>query len=469
MDVIRDLEALLGPENVSDDELVIKLYSKDAWKFEGSALVVVFPRSTEDVSKIVRYAYKNNLKVYPQGSASELVGSSTPSKDGIILSFERMKRIKEVDVVSSYITVEPGITIWEMNLFLAKYGYMFPVDPASVKAATVGGALSTGAGGLMGAKYGTMKDWVLGMTVVLPDENGTVLHIGGKTTKDRTGYDLVRLIVGSEGTLAIITEATLKIVPIPEALVTVVAFFASLEDLMNAVIEIKKNRISPFMMELIDSATVRMILENIGSRIRGEGHYLMVSVDTTSESIERILNTLEGILRKNNASQIFKARSQAEAEEMGLLDIRRNLYPGMVLYATSKLKDPTSSFYLYGEDISVPPSKLVEAVKRFRELEAKYGIPITLGGHVGDGNLHPAAIVYEEEKKEIGERISAEIMDIAISLGGTISSEHGIGTLKKEKLKHYFEERESEKALEIMRAIKKVFDPKGILNPGKVI
>ncbi|MEM3832914.1 MAG: FAD-binding oxidoreductase [Thermoprotei archaeon] len=469
-DAVNDLRKMIGSENVEDDELVIKLYVKNAVYMEGSAIAVVFPRSAEDVSKIIKYCYKNDVKIYPQGSASEIVGSSTPSENGIVLSLERMTKIKEINIVDSYVIVEPGLKLFELNQQLAKHGYIFPIDPASVKSASIGGAINSGSGGMMGAKYGTIKDWVLGLEFVLPDENGTILRIGSKTTKYRQGYDFIRLIVGSEGTLAIVTEAILKIIPLPENVVTIAGFFSELEDLMKTVIDIKKSKIDVLIMEFVDDKSVKIASEVVGSKIKGSGHFLITSVAIAPEASERILSTLENIYASHGANSIYKAKNQDETEKMGLFDIRRNYYPASIKLAAETRKDPMSRPLVYVEDISVPPSKLIDAVNRLRNLENKFNIPMTLGGHISDGNIHP--VIWVEEKDE--DKLNAlyemvkEIMKIGIELDGTMSSEHGIGKTKKEGLIMELESKGSMKALELMKEVKKIFDPKNILNPDKM-
>ncbi|MGC8932259.1 MAG: FAD-binding oxidoreductase [Candidatus Methanodesulfokora sp.] len=467
-EIVEDLRKILGKESVEDDELTIKLYSRDAAYIEGNALAVVFPKSTEEVSALLSYAYKKDLKIYPQGSTSELVGSSTPRDDGVILSLSRMDRIKEYSVVDMYAVTEPGVRLVELNETLAEVGYMFPIDPASVKSATVGGAVNSGAGGMMGLRYGTMKDAVLGLEIVLPDEKGTVLKIGGKTTKNRAGYDLVRLIVGSEGTLAVVTEATLKIVPMPENIVSVASFFPDLDDLVNAVVELKRRGVNLYIAEFLDAQTVEAA-KVMRPRIRGEGNLLIISVDVAREAAERVLSVLEGIMRDNNASAVFKARSMKEAEEMGIFDMRRGFYPASIKIAAERRRDIEKRSIFFIEDISVPPSRLAECVKRIRELAEKYNVNMTLGGHIGDGNLHPNVWFEEgnEEEKRRALEFLDELMKLAVDLDGTVSSEHGIGTTKKEFLLMEME-RKGMKAIEIMREIKRVFDPKGILNPGKL-
>ena len=468
--IVEDLKKIVGNDKVSSDMLSIKLYSRDAVYFQGRAIAVVFPSSTKDVSNVVKYCFVKNLKIYPQGTASEIVGSSTPHEDGIVISFSRMNKIKEKNYIDSYVVVEPGIRLIDLNENLSGDGYMFPVDPASLKSASVGGAVNSGAGGMMGAKYGTMKDWVLGLEVVLPDENGTVLKLGGRTTKNREGYDLVRLIVGSEGTLAIVTEVTLKITISPERLVSIAGFFPTLEDLMKCVIEIKKRKFNIFIMEFVDELTAKTTMEVLKSKVRGEGAMLITSIATTDESAERTLKNLEDAYTASGASSIYKAYSREEAEEAGIFEIRRNYYPASIKIAAEEREDIEVKPLVYVEDISVPPTKLVEAVSRVRKLGEKYNIPMTLAGHVSDGNIHPVVWLSEKDKarRKSLNRLIRDIMKTAIDLGGVMSSEHGIGLTKREGLVMAYEAKKSLKAIDIMKKIKKIFDPKNILNPDKI-
>ena len=469
--VAEKLESLLGKGKVYTDPVVVRLYAREASGLESAELpqAVVFAENTEDVSKTLSFAYRNDVKVYPQGSTSSLSGSALPST-GIVLSLERMNRVREVNVVDSIVVSEPGVRLEDLNMELARYGYMFPVDPASVAAATVGGAVNTGAGGMKGAKYGTMRDWVLGLQLVLPDEKGTVMRIGCRTVKCRQGYDLVRLIVGSEGTLAVVTEAILRITPLPETVVTVLAFYENLEDLANTVVAIKEARIQPLIMEFMDDRTVKAAVEFMGSPVKAEGHMLLVSVDVNKEAAKRMLEWLRDTVQRHGASLVYTAESMDEAEEKGLYNIRRSLYPAQVTMARRMIGED-KRVLVYIEDIAVPPSKLVDAVNGLRELEQQYGLPMLLGGHIGDGNLHPAVgfdPTNEAMKKKVDEWYF-EVMRLAVKLGGTVSAEHGIGTMKKEGLRMELESLDALKAIEIMRAIKKVFDPKNILNPGKVV
>ncbi len=471
-DIVDKLVRVLGRDKVYNDPAIVSLYSKEASGLEASERprAVVFAESVSDVSALLRLAYRYEFKVFPQGSSTSLSGSAIPLGDGVILSLERMRSLKEISLLDSIAVAEPGLRIDELNLALARHGYMFPVDPASSSVATIGGAINTGAGGMRGAKYGTMRDWVLMLQIVLPDEEGTVMRIGCRTVKCRQGYDLVRLIVGSEGTLAVVTEATLRITSLPEASPTVLAFFEDLGDLVEAVREIKKNAWQPLIMEFLDAETVKIAREFIQTSIEAKGHMLLVAMDTTRESKNRVTKQLIDLMERNNAERVYTAESLEEAEKKQLLALRRSLFPAQVWYAKKQL-GIDKKIHVLIEDIAVPPSKLPEAVKELRQIENRYGFKTLLGGHIGDGNIHPAIGYNPDDPKQTRkvEEWVQDVMKTAIKLGGTISAEHGIGTLKKQGLRMELEALGALKALEIMKTIKQAFDPKNILNPGKVI
>ncbi len=460
----------LGDNRVIDDPAIVYLYSREPSGMKSEHVAaVVFPESEEDVSFLLRTAYKYNIAIYPQGSSTSLSGNTIATRPGIVVSLERMNRILEVNIVDSNIIVEPGVRIDDLNEQLAKKGYMFPVDPASSSVATVGGAISNGAGGLRGAKYGTMREWVLGLRLGLADEKGTIVSLGCRTVKCRSGYDLTRLIVGSEGTLGIVTRAILRITPLPENTVYTLSFFDKLEDLMDAFIEIKSSRLNPFMLEFMDAATVEYASKSLELPYRAKGHMFLVGVEVNNEAVERILNFLTGIMEKHNAHTVLSAVGDREAYEKQLFTVRKNLFTGQARY-TLEQTGGSGRIMVMIEDIVVPPSKVPEAVKRIRELGDKYGLTIFIGGHIGDGNLHPAVgyVPGSGEREKIEEWFN-NVMQIAFSLGGSVSAEHGIGLLKKKGLRNEYEYKQSMKTLELMRAIKRVFDPKGILNPGKIV
>jgi len=469
--IISSLRNIVGKEYVETDPAAIRLYSKEASGLEGVAVAVVFPENAKEISKIVKFAYENDIKIYPQGAATDLAGASIPEHHGIVISFDRMSKIKDYSIVDSYIIAEAGARLIEINDVLSKEGYMFPVDPASMKSVTVGGVIAAGGGGLRGALYGTMREWLMELEVVLPDENGTVIRVGCRTTKCRQGYDLVRLFSGSEGTLGIITEATLKITPIPENIVTVAGFFDTLEQAMEAVVKIKKARIAPYAMEFVDAKTVEIGKQNLNLDWDVKGNMLIVSVAGPVEVADKYIKILSESMESAEASNTMKAASQDEAEELRLFDLRRACYPSAIQLAAQSMSPDKSKPLILIEDIAVPPTKLPETVKQLRALEDKYGLPLAIYGHVGDGNLHPTTWIDatdEEAKKKVWEMFD-EIMEVALKMGGTISSEHGIGLHKKRGLEMEMKHKRSEKALELMRKIKKIFDPKNILNPGKVI
>ncbi|MCE4614392.1 MAG: FAD-binding protein [Desulfurococcales archaeon] len=467
----KGLIGAIGKEKVIVDPSIIKLYSREPSGYTARELplAVVFPETVDDTSRLVSYAYKHNLKIYPQGSTTSLAGSAVPLNGGIVLSLERMKGIVETSIEDSYTITEPGVKIDELNDHLAGYGYMFPVDPASSSVATVGGAVNSGAGGMRGAKYGTMKDWVLGLQIVVPDEKGSNMWIGCRTLKCRQGYDITRLIIGSEGTLAIVTKAVLKITPLPENVVTALAFFPNLEQLSQTAVDLKSSGVQPYIMEFLDERTTQAAIELAETNVKGNGAMLLVSIDVNKEAIDRFLKWLVNLLRSNGATEIYTAKTMEEAEGNGLFDLRRSLFPAQNYLSRKMLGIENPMIYI--EDIAVPPSKLVEAVGEIARLEEKYGLPTFMGGHISDGNLHPA-VGFNPGNPDMASKVEEwfyGLMRIAISLGGTVSSEHGIGLMKKKGLEMELEAHGAAMMIGVMKKIKQAFDPKNILNPGKVI
>ncbi len=465
---IRVLVKRLGKQKVVTDPAIVGLYVREPSGLRGEAWAVVFPESEDDVRVLARLAFDYEIPVYPHGSTTSLSGNTVP-RGGIVVSFERMNRILEVNIIDSNVVVEPGVRIDDLNEELEKHGYMFPVDPASSAVATVGGAINNGAGGLRGAKYGTMRDWVLGVNLVLIDREGTLLRLGCRTVKCRQGLDLTRLVVGSEGTLGLVTRAVLRITPLPEDTVYALSFFDSLQDLVKAFVEIRRSGLNPFMLEFMDSRTVEYAARNLELPYRPRGDMLLVGVEVNREAAERVLSSLVNLLRRHGAREIVTAHGTEEARRKELFTVRKNLFTGQAGLTMERV-GPGRKIMVLIEDIVVPPSQVPEAVRRIRLLEKKYGFTTFLGGHIGDGNLHPAvgfAADDEDAKKRVEEWFH-EVMRIAVELGGSVSAEHGIGLLKREGLRYELEARGSLKALDIMKDIKRAFDPKGLLNPGKI-
>jgi len=466
---VSSLRRRLGRGKVSSDPAVLGLYVREPSGMVGDAWAVVFPEGENDVRVVLRECYRHGTPVFPQGSATSLSGNAVPG-EGVVVSFERMNRVREVSVVDSLVVAEPGVRIDELNLELQRHGYMFPVDPASSSVATVGGAINNGAGGLRGAKYGTMRDWVLGLRLGLADGEESIIEVGCRTVKCRQGYDLTRLIVGSEGTLGLVTLAYLRITPLPEDTVYALAFYPGLDRLVDAFIDIKKSGLHPFMLEFMDAPTVRYASRNLSLPYEPRGDMLLVGVETMREASRRVLDTLVELLEKHGAITVVTAHGWREAEEKKLLAVRKNLFAGQASMTMERLAGRGRPRVMI-EDIVVPPSRVPEAVRRIRGLAKRYGLTVFLGGHIGDGNLHPA-VGYDASSPEEERRVHEwflEVMRIAVDLGGSVSAEHGIGLLKKKGLLMELEARKSVKALDIMRSIKAAFDPKGILNPGKLL
>ena len=464
----KKLIELLGEEKVVTDPHIVSLYTKDASGLTGEYSILTLPESTEDVRKIVKKAYEMEIPIYPVGASTSLAGSPVPLTPGILLSFEKMRKIHSISIPDTYVEVEPGLRIEELNTILEEKRYMFPIDPSSHSVATIGGAINSGAGGLRGAKYGTIKDWVLQLEVVFPDEKATTLRLGCKTLKCRQGYDLVRLIVGSEGTLSIVTRAVLKITPIPENVVTILSFFDHIEDLMEFVVDYKSRGYLPYIMEFLDSETTRIVKWSLNLHDDiPDKNMLLLSIDCWREACSRLLKEALDIMKNYNPSTTIIANTLEEAEDKKMFLLRRSKFAALVAYG-KKMYGGRKVIHLI-EDISVPPSMLVNTVKEIREISMSMGIPVMIGGHIGDGNLHPT-IVYPIETSEEKERVHEwfkQIMNIATKYNGTMSSEHGIGVLKKDFLELEF--KGEKKPIEIMKEIKRVFDPKNILNPGKII
>ena len=449
---------------VVDDPLIVQLYTREASGIEGSAWAVAYPESISDLSIIASWAYREDVPLYPQGASSDLVGAAVP-EGGVVVSFERMRRVREVSIVDSLVVSEPGVRLGDLNSILAEKGYMFPVDPGSVRVATVGGAVNSGAGGMRGAKYGTMRDWTLALTLVLVDDKGSVLRVGCRTLKCRQGYDLVRLIVGSEGTLALVGEAVLRITPLPEATATVAGFFPDFESVAESVRLVRESAIQPLAMEFLDHDTAIKASRAAGVSMDVKGHMVILSVETCSEARDRMLGKLERIMVQAGAVGVVKALSR-DMEET-LYRVRRHLFPAQAQEA-ARTGGKTIN---YIEDIAVPPSRLAEALNMIYEISKAHGVDVHVGGHLADGNLHPGVSIRLDDPAQ-KDRVSKwykDIMRMAVRLGGTVSSEHGIGLAKKDGLREELEALGSAKALDIMKAIKRIWDPKGLLNPGKVV
>ncbi|MFQ5711817.1 MAG: FAD-binding oxidoreductase [Candidatus Geothermarchaeales archaeon] len=452
---LDELRKALGKDKVLTEEEDLYPYSITAmgpWK--GMPDVVVNAHSTEDVAKVLEIADRLEVPVIPRGGGSSLTGAITPVMGGIIVDLSAMRKVR-VSIEDGVAEAEAGATIAEVDGECRKHGFFLPPDPASLKAASVGGALSICSGGMRGARYGTMKEWVLRIETVLP--GGRVVWFGEPLYKFRAGYDFVHLFVGSEGTLGVITKAIFKIMPLPEKIVRILGEFDDMEKAGAAIAEVRRRGLNPLILELLDRATVEAVKTVFDLDIPVREALVISDVDGPRDAVERmakdVMNTLEefGAVKVDMSSDP-EEMARLYAARQGAFAAATRLYPMVVI-----------------EDITVPLSKLSEAIKRLGKIREKYDLKMIILGHAGDGNLHPI-IGYDPEvpgEEERAFKAFEETCDIGIDLGGAVSGEHGIGLQKVEALKREFKAHGGEPILDLMREVKKIFDPKGIMNPGK--
>lgn len=447
------LIAIVGEKNFTDKLIDLIAYSKDASEHRHRPIGAVWPRNTGQVSELLKLANQEKMPVVPRGAGTGLSGMAVPEKGGIVLDMARMNQILEIKIEDRLVVVQPGVVYAQLQKTLEPYGFHFPPDPASGKIATLGGNVATNAGGLRGAKYGTTRDYVLGMEVVLPD--GAVLRTGSRTMKCVSGYDMTRLFVGSEGTLGVITEIILKISPKPKALATCTATFKELRQAGEAISEIMRSGITPAVLEILDEQCLLALNRFGGQNFPAAAAMVLAEADGyTREETEYQIGEVVEIFKRNQAMEVIHAESSEEAEK--LWAARRGI--GGVF---SRL-----GYNLIAEDVTVPISRVPDLLVGNQEISRRNQILIPTLGHLGDGNLHPAIIFdgRNPEEKMRAEKASAELFQLAIDLGGTLTGEHGIGLAKAPfmPLEH------SPVALRVMKGIKRLFDPNNILNPGKM-
>ncbi len=461
--MISELESIVGKEYVLtryEDKLP---YIRDASYYRGSEpIAVVIPSNVQEISKILKLANETNTPVFVRGGGTSLTGSSIPMDGGIVISMSRFDKILELSLADRYVVAEAGVRIDTLNSYLSKYNFFYPPDPASSVAATVGGSINTNAGGLRAVMYGATKEWVLGLEVVLP--TGEIAQFGGKVLKRSLGYDLTALVIGSEGTLGIVTKAILKIAPKPKETGRILAYYDSIEKAGKSISELKERGVTPIMAEFMD----RICMESV-KKVKGidypEGASYMIIVDITStnESIERELNEAMEILKKTEPVYIRVTRDKEEMEKIYLA--RKGLYSSQLV----ERQFPQQ--YVVIGDIVVPSTKIPEALKDIESKISECGFKVSLFGHIGDGNIHINIFVNPNNEEEM-KRASEFLMDtgkIAIKYEGSVSSEHGIGIEKKELLYEEFREKNSLVTLDLMKRIKRVIDPNNILNRGKLL
>lgn len=451
MRVIKKIERIIGSEDVLQAEEDRVCYSYDANTTGSLPDLVVFPRATEQVSRIMVLANEHGFPVIPRGAGSGMTGGATPG-GGVVMAMTKFDTIVEIDLDNLIAVVEPGVINYDLQQEVESYGLFFPPDPASYRYSTIGGNVAECAGGPRAVKYGVMRDYVLGLEVVLP--TGEVIETGVRTMKGVVGYDLTRLFVGSEGTLGIITKVILKLLPLPEARGTLLAIFPHIEGAAGSVAQIIRSRIIPSALEFMDNASLRCAETYLGSGLPADaGGLLLIEVDGPQKVIDDQVLAIEEICLGQDAREVRVAGDPQEEER--LWEIRRCL--SQAAYSLNPLK--------VNEDVVVPRSKIPALVKGVEEIGHREGLKIMCFGHAGDGNIHVTIMIDRSEEEMLkAERVVEEVFTLTLALHGTLSGEHGVGITKA----RFIGMEIAPVALETMKRIKAVLDPQGILNPGKI-
>jgi len=451
-----DLRDLLGDQVVRDDPETLDAHSSDKWFAAHLPGVVIFAESTGDVSKLLQFASREKIPVTARGGGFGYVGGCVPARGGIALSLIRMNRIKEINSADAVAIAEPGVFTGELKASVRAQKLFYPPDPASMKDCTIGGNVATNAGGPRCLKYGVTRNYVIGLEVVLA--NGEVLRTGGRVQKNKTGFDLLGLFVGSEGMLGVVTEITLRLLPLPPARATLSAAFATAPQAAEAVQAIFEAGFLPSAVEIADHFTLEAARRDLGEKIVPEGNaHLLVDLDGQQESVRSEAATICELIdiRKPNALQM--ANDEADCEKLWAL--RRQFSNSLRATGLTKLN----------EDVVVPRSHLVDLMEFADKLQAKHGFPIACFGHAGDGNIH-VNIMADRYNRDAAVREKVEhalddLFEQVLAWGGVITGEHGIGLAKK----RWWPKATSEVARELHRLLKGALDPDNILNPGKFV
>ncbi len=453
---IDGLKKIIAPEKILTGTEERYIYAQDATNTGKSKRLpdaVVFPESIEEVQAIVRYANKYHIPVICRGAGTNVVGACSCIHGGIVMCFSKMNKIININKIDMTATVQPGVVIGDLQSEVEALGLFFPPDPSNLRVSTIGGAIAQSAGGPRTFKYGGTKDYILDLKVVLSD--GSIVQTGSNTIKNATGYNLGQLFVGSEGTLGIVVEALLKLIPKPEASQVIMAYFDSVKDAANSVNTILQNRFMPSTLDFMDGNAIVTVEKffNIGLNTDKDA-LLIIEIDGFECSMDYQRENIIKILNQSGASGVKYSTNEEEAKK--IWKARRASFA-----ATAKLKPDVVT-----DDVIVSRSNLGKLVKGIKNICDKYNLLVSIVGHVGDGNVHPQIALNLDDEQEYNNYKAAkkEIYKLTVSLGGIISAEHGVGIEKKEFLPKVI----NGLSIDYMKRVKKVFDPKNILNPGKI-
>ncbi|MDD7514265.1 MAG: FAD-linked oxidase C-terminal domain-containing protein [Campylobacter lanienae] len=452
---IKYFENLIGQDNAKFDKAHQIAYCYDATKKRYEPDGVLFPRDENDVSEILKYCNENKIIIVPRGAGSGFTGGALANGGGVVLSFEKhMNKILEIDMQNMVAVVQPGVINMDLQKAALEVGLFYPPDPASENYSSIGGNVSENAGGMRAAKYGITKDYVMALRAVLP--NGQIIRAGKKTIKDVAGYNIAGILIASEGSLAAITEITLKLIAKPKFKKTAMGVFPSVNSAMNAVYKTMAAGVTPVAMEFLDSLSIKAVEQKFNKGLPVDAGAILISdvdgpnLDVINEDLEIIKNCFT----QNGAIDFKVAKDDQESADIWFA--RRNCSQAITMYGSLKLN----------EDITVPRSKLPELLDKISQISAKYNVTTPCFGHTGDGNVHTNVMVDKSDPQAIerGHQAITEIFKATIELGGTLSGEHGIGISKAPFMSLAFSDGE----MELFRSIKRAFDPNNILNPFKM-
>ena len=451
--IIEKLKQIVGADNTATERQDLLCYGYDATQMEFLPDVVVHPADADEVSQVLKLANAGKIPVFPRGAGSGFTGGALPKGGGIVLVTTRMNRIIRIDTENLVAEVEPGVVTEQFQMAVEKLGLFYPPDPASLKFSTLGGNVAENAGGPRCVKYGVTRDFVMGLEVVLP--TGEIIRTGGETYKGVVGYDLTRLLCGSEGTLGVITRIIFKLLPLPEAKKTMLTIFDSIDGAARAVSTIIGNKIIPTTLEFMDYSTLLCVEKRFNLGIPESGRaVLIIEVDGDRELIEKQATRIQELVKPLGLVECKVAKDAAESE--ALWKVRRLVSPSLRDVNPDK----------FNEDIVVPRSKVPDVIRSIDRIQQRYDIPIVNFGHAGDGNIHVNVMIDKTVPgmEEKAHQAIGEVFQAALDLNGTMSGEHGVGLAKQPYI--HLELKGAQ--LAAMQAIKKALDPNNILNPGKM-